>query len=69
MRDALNAEARRGGVPVGGVLVAMLEERGRARRFAELGAAIAGTSEALRDGYAAETAEWDVTNEDGRPDA
>lgn len=69
VRDRLNAEARRDGVPVGEVLVAMLEERARARRFAELGAAIAGTSGALRDSYAAETAQWDITDEDGNPDA
>ncbi len=65
VRDRLNAEARRDGVPVGDVLVSMLEERARARRIAELGAAIAGTPAPLQASHAAETAEWEITNEDG----
>lgn len=65
VRDRLNAEARRDGVPVGEVLEAMLEERARARRFAELDAAIASTPEPLRSSHTAEAREWDVTSEDG----
>lgn len=65
VRDRLNAEARREGVPVGRVLEAMLEERARARRFAELKAAIDSTPGSLLVSHAAETQAWSVTDEDG----
>ena len=65
MRDRLNAEARRDGVPVGKVLEAMLEERARSRRFAELRAAIEATPEPLLASHAAETDRWSTTDGDG----
>ena len=65
VRDRLNAEARRDGVPVGRVLEAMLEERARARRFTELRAAIASTPGPLLASHAAETDRWSTTDGDG----
>lgn len=65
LRDLLTAEARREGVTVGRVLEAMLEERARARRFAELKAAMAATPADLQQSYARETDGWAVTDADG----
>lgn len=65
VRDRLNAEASRDGVPMGRVLEAMLEERARSRRFAELRAAIEATPELLLASHAAETDRWSTTDGDG----
>ena len=65
LRDRLNDEARRDGVPVGRVLESMLEERARVRRFAELKAAMALTPADHQDSYAHETNDWAVTDADG----
>ena len=65
VRDRLNAEARRDGVPVGRVL----EERARTRRFAELRAAIDRTPGPLLASHAAETDRWSTTDGDGLAEA
>lgn len=65
VRDRLNAEARRDGVPVGRVLEAMLEERARTRRFEDLKAAVDSTPGPLLASHAAETQAWSVTDGDG----
>ena len=65
VRDRLNAEARREGVPVGRVLESMLDERARSRRFAALKAAVDATPAPLLASHAAESERWSATDEDG----
>ncbi|SDQ35424.1 hypothetical protein [Quadrisphaera sp. DSM 44207] len=65
LRDRLNEEARRDGVPVGRLLEALLAERARSRRFAQLRAAVAATSADQQKSYQEETAAWATTDGDG----
>lgn len=65
VRDRLKAEAAREGIPVGRVIESLLEDRARARRFAELKVAMAATPPVQRQSYEDETAAWSATDSDG----
>jgi len=65
VRDRLDEEARRDGVPVGRLLERLLAERVRSRRFAEVRAAMASTPAHLRRSYEQETAAWEGADADG----
>lgn len=69
LRDRLNEEARRDGVPVGRLLEALLAERARSRRFAEVRTAMAATPGDQRESYEQETAAWAAADGDGLRDA
>lgn len=69
LRDRLKAEAAREGVPVGRVIESLLEDRARARRFAELKAAMAATPPGQRRSHEDETADWSATDSDGLPES
>ena len=69
VRDRLLVEARRDGSTVGQLLDAMLRERERSQRFAQLREAIAATPSAARKSWQAETEQFDVTSTDGLDDA
>ena len=65
LRDRLNAEARRQSTTVAQVIEGLLDDRARARRFADLDRAIRATPAALTDSWDDETAAWDATSGDG----
>lgn len=65
LRDRLNEEAKRDGVPVGRLLEALLAERARSRRFAQMRAAMAATPADQRQSYEAETQAWAAAEGDG----
>lgn len=65
LRDRLNEEARRDGVPVGRLLEALLAERARSRRFAAMRAAMAATPADQLQSYREETTAWGSADGDG----
>jgi hypothetical protein len=65
LRDRLNEEARRDGVPVGRLLEALLAERARSRRFARMRAAMAATPADQQQSYQEETTAWGTADGDG----
>ncbi|HET8795364.1 MAG TPA: hypothetical protein VFM62_03210 [Arthrobacter sp.] len=57
VRDRLNEEARRGGVPVNSILETLLAEHSRRLRFEQMREAFAATSADDRASYEDETAD------------
>jgi hypothetical protein len=59
LRDRLKAQAGRDGLTLGAHLERLADAEDRRRRLESLKAAVARTSDADAESYAAETAEWE----------